>query len=116
MFATKKKKIRTYLAQKSENEYCAFDHLLTDYVNGTLKTDLTSVGMRRIEIHIDWLEDIKCIAIQAQYEEYLTDIQIYPNEFSVAFDTDEPDSDTVYPFESKKQFYDVLIAIAHTLA
>ena len=72
--------------------------------------------MRRIEIHIDWLEDIKCIAIQAQYKEYLTDIQIYPNEFSVAFDTDEPDSDTVYPFDSKKQFYDALIAIAHTLA
>ena len=115
MFTTKKKKIQTYLAQKSEKEYCAFDHLLTDYVHGTLKTDLTSVGMRRIEIHIDWLADIKCIGIQAQYEEYLTDIQIYPNKFSVAFDTDEPDNDTVYPFESKKQFYDVLVATAHTL-
>ena len=116
MFTTKKKKIRTYLAQKSEKEYCAFDHLLADYVNDTLKTDLTSVGMRRIEIHVDWLEDIKCIGIQAQYVEYLADIQIYPDEFSVAFDVDEPDSDTVYPFESKKQFYDVLTAIAHTLA
>ena len=36
------------------------------------------------------------------------DLQIYPNEFSVSFDPDEPDEDVRYPLESKEQVYRIL--------
>ncbi len=116
MFVTKKKKIRLYLEQKSEKEYSAFDCLIAEYLDGTLKEALVSAGMQRIEIHVDWLDDMKCIGIQGQYEEYLADIHIYPDEFSMAFDMDEPDDDTIYPLESRQQFYDILFATMRSLS
>ena len=36
---------------------------------------------------------------------YFADIQIYPNEFSISFDLDEPDDDISYTLESKEQLY-----------
>ena len=36
------------------------------------------------------------------------DLQIYPNEFNISFDLDEPDDDTVYSLESKEQIYRVI--------
>lgn len=108
MFITKKKKIRRYLEQKSESDKTAFDFLLCDCLDGTLKTDLESLGIAKNEIHIDWLDDIKCIGIQGRYKEYYADIQIYPNEFSISFDLDEPDNDISYTLESKEQLYSVI--------
>ena len=108
MFASKKKKIQKYLNQKAESDKNAFDFLLCDYLEGTLKTDLDILGITKNEIHIDWLEDIKCIGIQGRYTEYFADIQIYPNEFSISFDSDEPDNDISYAFESKEQLYRVI--------
>ena len=43
------------------------------------------------------------------------DLQIYPDEFSLSFDLDEPDEDVVYPFESKEQLYTVLSDTVKTL-
>ena len=40
MFFTKKKKIQKYLEQKAESDKNAFDFLLCNYLDGTLKTDL----------------------------------------------------------------------------
>ena len=39
------------------------------------------------------------------YNKYFSDIQIYPNEFSISFDLDEPDDDISYTLESKEQLY-----------
>ena len=36
---------------------------------------------------------------------YFADIQIYPDEFSISFDLDEPDDDISYTLESKEQLY-----------
>ena len=116
VFMTKKKKIRLYLEQKSEEEYSAFDCLMAEYLDDTLKRTLVSAGMCRIEIHVDWFEDIKCIGIQGQYAEYLADIHIYPEEFDIAFDKNEPDDDVTYPIESKQQFYDILFETMRTLS
>jgi hypothetical protein len=113
---TKKKKIRLYLEQKSEKEYSAFDCLMAVYLDGFLKEALVSAGMQRIEIHVDWIDDMKCIGIQGQYEKYLADIHIYPDEFSMSFDMDEPDDDTIYPLESRQQFYDILFATMRSLS
>ena len=115
MFTTKKKKIRKYLEQKADDNKCAFDDLLSDYLDGSLKENLDSVKMEKVEIHIDWFEDIKCIGIQGRYKEYYMDLQIYPDEFSVSFDLDEPDEDIIYPLESKEQVYSVLLDIVKTL-
>ncbi len=108
MFITKKKKIQKYLEQKADDNKSAFDFLLSDYLTGLLKEDLMSFGIKKTEIHIDWLDDIKCIGIQGRYEEYYLDLQIYPNEFSISFDPDEPDEDVSYSLESKEQLYKVL--------
>jgi hypothetical protein len=108
MFTTKKKKIKKYLEKKEESDYSTFDLLLFDYLDGSLKEYLSYIKIKKIEIHIDWLEDIKCIGIQGRYNEYFLDLQIYPNEFSISFDTDEPDDDTTHPLESKEQLYKLL--------
>ena len=115
MFTTKKKKIQKYLEQRAGDNKCAFDDLLSDYLDGSLKENLKSVKMKKVEIHIDWFDDIKCIGIQGRYKEYYMDLQIYPNEFSVSFDLDEPDDDVIYPLESKEQVYSVLSDIVKTL-
>lgn len=115
MFTTKKKKIRKYLEQKADDNKCAFDDLLSDYLDGSLKENLESVKMEKVEIHIDWFEDIKCIGIQGRYKEYYMDLQIYPKEFSVSFDLDESDEDVIYPLESKEQVYSVLSDTVKTL-
>ena len=108
MFAPKKKKIQQYLNQKIESDKNAFDFLLCDYLDGTLKTDLESLGITKNQIHIDWLGDIKCIGLQGRYKKYFADIQIYPDEFSISFDLDEPDDDITYALESKEQLYRVI--------
>lgn len=108
MFTTKKKKIQKYLEQKADNNKCAFDTLLYDYLDGSLKENLESVKIKKVEIHIDWFDDVRCIGIQGRYKEYYMDLQIYPNEFSVSFDLDEADEDVIYPLESKEQIYSVL--------
>ena len=113
MFTTKK--IQKYLEQKADNNKCAFDDLLSDYLDGSLKENLESVKMERVEIHIDCFDDIKCIGIQGRYKEYYIDLQIYPNEFSVSFDLDEPDENVIYPLESKEQVYSVLSDTVKTL-
>jgi len=108
MFATKKRKIQRYLEQKPDRDKCAFDHLLSDYLDGSLKKDLESLNIRRVEIHIDWLDDIKCIGIQGRYKQYYLDLQIDPTELSISLDRDEPDEDVIYPLESKEQVYNLL--------
>ena len=73
------------------------------------------LGITKNEIHIDWLDDIKCIGIQGRYKKYFADIQIYQDEFSVSFDLDEPDDDVTYTLESKEQVYRVISEMVATL-
>ncbi len=115
MFTSRKKKIQKYLNHKAENDKNAFDVLLCNYLDGTLKTDFESLGITKNEIHIDWLDDIKCIGIQGRYKKYFADIQIYSNEFSISFDLDEPDDDISYALESKEQLYRVISETLDTL-
>ena len=115
MFTTKKKKIQKYLEQKTDDNKDAFDILLSDYLDGSLKEDLASIEIKKADIHIDWFDDIKCIGIQGQYKEYYMDLQIYPNEFSISFDLDEPDDDIVYSLEGKEQVYSVIDNIIKSL-
>ena len=115
MFASKKKKIQKYLNQKAESDKNTFDFLLCNYLDGTLKTDLESLGITKNEIHVDWLDDIKCIGIQGRYNKYFVDIQIYPDEFSISFDLDEPDDEITYILESKEQVCRVLSETIDTL-
>lgn len=108
MFASKKKKIQRYLDQKAESDKDAFDHLLCDYSDGSLKAALAALGMTRIEIRVDWFDDIKCIGILGRYKKYFADIQICPDSFSISFDPDEPDDCISYALESKEQLYSVI--------
>ena len=114
MLIFKKKKIVTYLQNIPPEECVTYNILLADYLDGTLKNSLYTLGISKANIHIDWLEHHKCIGIQGKYENYYMDLHIYPDEFMVAFDLDEADEDIVYPLTSKAQFFQVLYdTIAH---
>ena len=108
MLLTKKKKIRTFLDGKNQNDYTAFDSLLSDYLSGAFKERLVSMGIVKNEIHIDWFDDIKCIGVQGRYQKYFVDLQIYPAEFGVSFDLYEPDIEEMHPLESKDQPFELL--------
>ena len=115
MFKAKKKKIKNYLAGKKTEEWTAFDQILSDYISGELNKKLEALGMRKIEMHIDWLPEYKCIGVQGLGGAYRWNIQIEPTEFLIAFDEDEPDDDNFYSLESKEQFYHVLLDTVKTL-
>ena len=115
MFTSKKNQIKKYLAKKSDGDKCAFDFFLSDYLQGTLKEQLMSMGIKKIEIFIDWYEDIKCIDIQGRYEMYYMNLQIFPQEFTISFDLVEPDEDVIYFLESKQQLYNILLDTIKTL-
>ena len=54
----KKKKIQVYLNNVGDPK-TAFDLLLCDYLNGSIKKDFESIGFEKISIHIDWLDNMK---------------------------------------------------------
>lgn len=106
MFQTKKKKIKSYLENKQFAEtLTAFDALLHDYLSGDLESEFEAVGLSGIAIHIDWLNDYKCIEVGGSYSKYLIEIQIEPSEFSIAYDEEEPDEYKTYSLISKADLY-----------
>lgn len=108
-FQSKSKKIRKYIDNKSENgTLTPFDELLCDYLSGELKNKMTALEIKRVEIHIDWLDDYQCIGIQGIHNHNFLDLQIESMEFSIGYDPDEPDEHTYYPLESREQLYTIL--------
>lgn len=106
MFQTKKKKIISYLENKrSAGALTAFDVLLSDYIDRDLTDNFEKTGMLRLSIHIDWLDDYKCIEVVGRYKQYIVEIKIEPHEFSISYDLDEPEEYVDYPLESAEQFY-----------
>lgn len=106
MFQTKKKKIVNYLETKQSAEtLTAFDTLLHDYLSGNLESEFEAVGLSGITIHIDWLNDYKCIEVEGSYSKYLIEIQIELSEFSIAYDEDEPDDYKTHSLMSKDDLY-----------
>ena len=64
--------------------------------------------LKKVEIHVDWLDDYRCIGVQAIHHKNYLDLQIEPVSFSVDYDPDEPDEHDSYPLESKEQLFTVL--------
>lgn len=104
MCLSKKAKIRKYLEQRAQ-DMGAFDLLLADYLDGSMLQKLKSLGMTRIDIFVDFHKQLKCIGIQGRYGAYFADVQIYPEQFGLAFDLDEADEDVLYPLQSREQVY-----------
>ena len=112
---SKKKRIQKYLESISVENRTPFEQLLQDYLSGDLKNKLNNIGINKISIHIDWLENYKCIGIQAKYNEYYMDCQIFENEFTLSFDLDEADDDTEYLLEDKEYFYSIIRKVIETI-
>ncbi|MBR6608954.1 MAG: hypothetical protein IKK99_01910 [Oscillospiraceae bacterium] len=108
MFQTKKKKIQTYLIKKSSEQFTSFDELLEDYLSGKMKETFSALGAKKVEIHIDWLPDYRCIGVQGTFNHNYLDLQIEPTEFSVGYDPVEPDNHIYYPLENKDQVYAIV--------
>lgn len=109
MFLTKNAKIKCikqYLSEKQTQS--VFDKLLEDFVNCQLEEKLSNMGLQKIDIHIDWLDDYKCIAIQARRAKFYVEIQIYPSEFTIAYDEDEADDDMEFELLSVNAFYETV--------
>ena len=103
----KKKKIQTYLNGLGDSK-SAFDLLLCDYLDGTLKDNFKASGLTSIEIIVDCHANDFVIGAQAKYKCHYIDMQIYQGEFSLSHDIDEPDEDIFYPLESREEFYQAL--------
>lgn len=78
--------------------------------SGQLAAHLSDLGLTKQEYHIDWLDDYKCICIQARFGKLYIDIQIEPNAFTIAMDKDEPDDPVEFPLKSTEGFYEQLAA------
>lgn len=107
LFQSKKKKMELYLQRKAA-ECSAFDELVRDYLAGSLREQLMQLGIEKPEIHIDWLDDYKCIGIQGKHRSFYVDVQIEERRFAIACDETEPDDPQEYPLETKEQLYSVL--------
>lgn len=114
LFQTKKKKIKGYLENVSV-PLSAFDELLSDYMSGELKARFLQLGVEKIDIFVDWLDDYRCIGVQGKYRKYYVELQIEENEFSIGFDADEPDDPKTYLLETKEQVYSVFEDILKSL-
>ena len=113
MFFSKKKK--TLSTSRRFGSDTPFALLLKDVSDGTLKQNLTALRLTRISVYTDLLETKECIGISARYGGYFLELQVYPTEFEISFDEDEPEEGTTYPLESKDQFYSVLSSVVDSL-
>lgn len=102
-----RKKITAYLNSRQDT-ITAFEELLQEYLDGELKRKLDVMGLKRTEIHIDWLDAYKCIDIQGFFGDYTVDLQIEPKIFRIAKDTDEPDEFITHELAGKELFYEVV--------
>ena len=105
MFLTKRGKIAAYLKTASPSP---FHGLLEQWHAGQMRARLEAMGLTKLEFHIDWLPDYKCIDIQGRRDRLYVDIQIEPASFTIAMDEDEPDEPTEYALISAEGFYDTL--------
>ena len=105
MFLTKRGKIAAYLKTASPSP---FHDLLAQWHAGHMRERLESLGLTKLEFHIDWHPDYKCIDIQGRRDMLYVDIQIEPASFTIAMDADEPDDPTEYALTSAEGFYDTL--------
>ena len=105
MFLTKRGKIAAYLKTASPSP---FHELLEQWHAGQMRARLEAMGLTKLEFHIDWLPDYKCIDIQGRRDRMYVDIQIEPASFTIAMDEDEPDDSTEYALVSAEGFYDTL--------
>ena len=105
MLMTKKAKIRKHLEAIGKDDWSTFEHLLSDYLGGKLSEKLQQIGIDKMEIHVDFLDDYKCIDIQGKYKRNYVDIQIEKAEFSIGCDPIEPDEHDHHPLENEESFF-----------
>lgn len=106
MFLTKKQRIKQILRQKERQDWSVFEEMLEQYLSGTMLQKIREIGLKNIEIHVDFLKDYQCIGIQGNDRKYYFDIQIEPTEFSIGCDPDEPDDPVHHELKSPEEFYD----------
>lgn len=104
----KRRKIEAWLRTAAPSP---FAELLSEWHSGAMAKQLALFGIKKPEVHIDWLPDYRCINIQGIHSERYVDIQIEPDTFSIAVDEDEPDDHAEFPLESSRAFYQTLESI-----
>lgn len=111
-----KKKIYNYLEQKKQSETLgAFDLLLEEYLLKNLTANLKKLNLKNVEIVVDFFTDYPCIGIQAKHGDYFIDLQIYQDEFFIAYSKDEPENELYYKLTSLEEFYANLQKVLLTL-
>ena len=106
MLFTKKEKIKAYLTTKQVRT--TFDDILQNWIDKQFEAKLFAMGLTKIDVHIDWFEDYKCVSVQARKGKYFVELQVHPNEFTVGYDDDEADDDTDYRLISLEYFYNTV--------
>ena len=88
-----------------------FADLLSDWHSGAMAKQLALLGITKLDFHIDWLPEYRCIGIQGIHKSRYADIQIEPDAFFIAVDEVEPDDPREFPLESAQAFYQTVRSI-----
>ena len=110
MLPFKKKRIRSYLDSIERERWSPFEILLEQSISGQLLEEISRRGITRASCYIDFLDDYKCIIIQGRYRSYYIELEIEPEEFSIACDLGEPDDHSYFKLEYPEQIYATLDA------
>lgn len=113
MFA--KNRILKHLQEKNGDALSAFDELLKQAVDGAMEIKLCVIGLSSVRIHVDFSMDYRCIDVQTRFCRYYVEMQIEPEEFTVAYDLDEADDYTSYPLLRPEGFYDAIKQVVRTI-
>ena len=105
MLMTKKAKIRKHLEAIGKDSWSTFERLLSDYLYRKLSEKLEQIGIDKMDIHLDFLDEYTCIVIQGKDRRNYVDIQIETTEFSIGCNPIEPDAHDYHPLENEEFFF-----------
>lgn len=106
MFFSKTSRIERYL--EKQTAWSAMDYLLYDYVNHDIERKLSGLGMRRLEVFVEWNAKDPLITVQGKYDHKRVDIEIEREMFSIGRGLDDTAVHTFFALESREQFYFVI--------
>lgn len=86
-------KVKAYLNEAEQaGVYSAFDCLLRDYVDGSLKKNIKKLGFSGIKVNVEWSKAFKRITVSGAHRSELNLIlQVSPHEALISLSYDEED-------------------------
>ncbi len=99
----RKDKIEEYLASKAT--LSAYDLLLRDWLDGSIRARLEEMGLSHVTTDVDWGRYMSFISINGRCGSFYVSIDVFPGEYSFAADLVSPDEDDFERLTEHDAFY-----------